>query len=84
MNDVTYIRLDAHQATISVVVLDSAGQLVMEAILETKASTILQFIHCLGGCLWMTSGGDLRGLAADLLKPTSCKCWRAIRAGTPR
>ena len=37
MNDVKYIGLDIHQATISVAVLDSAGKLVMEAILETKA-----------------------------------------------
>jgi hypothetical protein len=42
MNDAKYIGLDVHQATISVAVLDSAGKLVMEAILETKAETILQ------------------------------------------
>ncbi len=40
MNDTKYIGLDVHQATISVAVLDSAGKLVMEAILETKAETI--------------------------------------------
>ena len=49
MNDTKYIGLDVHQATISVAVLDSAGKLVMEAILETKAETILQFIHGLRG-----------------------------------
>jgi hypothetical protein len=31
-----------HRATISAAVLDSAGKLVMEAILETQAETILQ------------------------------------------
>ena len=36
MNDAKYIGLDVHQATISVAVLDAAGNLVMEAILETK------------------------------------------------
>ena len=36
MNDAKYIRLDVHQATISAVVLDSSGKLVMESILETK------------------------------------------------
>ena len=36
MNDTKYIGLDVHQATISVAVLDSAGKLVMEAVLETK------------------------------------------------
>jgi hypothetical protein len=51
MNDAKYIGLDVHQATISVAVLDSAGKLVMECILETKAATILQFIHGLRGSL---------------------------------
>src|ERR1700687_2634389 len=54
MNDSKYIGLDVHQATISVAVLDSAGTLVMEAILETKAETILQFIHGLRGSLHVT------------------------------
>ena len=54
MIDAKYIGLDVHQATISVAVLDSAGSLVMEAILETKAETILQFIHGLGGSLHVT------------------------------
>ena len=45
MNDAKYFGLDVHLATISATVLDSAGKLVMEAILETKAETILQFIH---------------------------------------
>jgi hypothetical protein len=54
MNDAKYIGLDVRQATISVAILDSAGQLAMEAILETKAETILQFIHCLRGSLHVT------------------------------
>jgi hypothetical protein len=37
--------MGVHQATISIAVLDSAGELVMESILETKTATILQFIH---------------------------------------
>ena len=43
VNSEKYIGLDVHQATISVAVLDSAGRVVMESILETKAATILQF-----------------------------------------
>jgi len=54
MNDAKYIGFDVHQATISAAVLDSAGTLVMEAILETKAETILQFIHGLRGRLQVT------------------------------
>jgi hypothetical protein len=51
MNDAKYIRLDVHQATISAAVRDSAGKLVMEAILETKAETILQFLRGVRGSL---------------------------------
>jgi len=54
MNDAKYIGLDVHQATISVAVLDSAGKLVMEAIVETKAETILQCIDGLHGSLHVT------------------------------
>ena len=50
MNNATkYIGLDVHQATITVAVRDSAGKLVMEAILETKAETILQFLRGVRG-----------------------------------
>jgi hypothetical protein len=40
MNDARYIGLDVHQATISVTVRDSRGNLVIEAILETKAESV--------------------------------------------
>ena len=70
MNDAKYIGLDVHQATISVAVLDSAGKLVMEAILETKAETILQFIHGLHGSLHVTfEEGTCAAWLHDLLKP---------------
>ena len=51
MNDAKYIGLDVHQATISVAVRDSTGKLVMEAILETEAETILQCFRGLRGSL---------------------------------
>ena len=54
MNDAKYIGLDVHQATISVAVRDSSGKLVMEAILETKAETILQFLRGLRGSSHVT------------------------------
>jgi hypothetical protein len=51
MNDDKYIGLDVHQATITAAVLDAAGKLVMEAILETKAETILRlFAACAAVC----------------------------------
>jgi len=39
MSSEKYIGLDLHQATISAAVVDSQGKLIMESILETKAST---------------------------------------------
>jgi len=70
MNDGKYIGLDVPQATISVAILDSAGQLVMEAILETKAETILQFIGGLRGSLHVTfEEGTCAAWLHDLLKP---------------
>ena len=70
MNDAKYIGLDVHQATISVAVLDSTGKLVMEAILETKAETILQFIHGLRGSLQVTfEEGTCAAWLYALLKP---------------
>ena len=51
MNDARFIGLGVHQATISVVVLNSAGQLVMAPNIETKAATIVQYLHGFSGCL---------------------------------
>jgi hypothetical protein len=64
MNDAKYIGLDVHQATISVAVRDSRGNLVMEAILETKAETILQFIRGLRGSLYVTFEADQHSAAS--------------------
>src|ERR1035437_7053159 len=70
MNDVKYIGLDVHQATVSVAVLDSTGHLAMESIIETKAATILQFIHGLRGSLHVTlEEGTCAAWLHDLLKP---------------
>ena len=70
MTDAKYIGLDVHPATISVAVLDSGGKLVMEAILETKAETILQCIHGLRGSLHVTlEEGTCAAWLHDLLKP---------------
>ena len=70
MDSTKYIGLDVHQATISVAVRDSAGKLVMESILETKASTILEFIRGLGGNVSVTfEEGTSAAWLYDLLKP---------------
>lgn len=50
MNDAKYVGLDVHQAAISATVLDSSDKLLMEAILETKAETVLQFLRMSCAC----------------------------------
>jgi len=70
MNDAKSIGMDVHQATISVTVRDSRGNLMMEAILETKAETILQFIHGLRGSLHVAfEEGTWAAWLHDLLQP---------------
>jgi transposase len=65
-----YIGMDVHQATISVAVRDSRGNLVMEAILETKAETILHFIGGLRGSLYVAfEEGTWAAWLHDLLQP---------------
>src|SRR5580692_9079480 len=70
MSSEKYIGLDVHQATISVAVMDSQGKLIMESILETKASTILEFLGGLRGTLFVTfEEGTWAAWLYDLLKP---------------
>src|SRR5258706_14776607 len=70
MNDAKYIGMDVHTATISAAVRDSNGNLVMEATLETKAETILEFVHGLRGSLQVSfEEGTCAAWLHDLLKP---------------
>ena len=74
MNQAKYIGMDIHHATISVAVMDSAGKLIPESILETKAATILQFIDGLRGSLLVTfEEGTSAAWLYDLLKPHVAK-----------
>src|ERR1700680_3197823 len=70
MDNRKYIGMDVHQASISIAVTDAAGKLLMECIIETKAATILDFIHGLSGSLWVTfEEGTSAAWLYDLLKP---------------
>src|ERR1700732_4119416 len=70
MNDAKYIGMDVHTATISAAVRDSSGNLVMEATLETKGETILEFVHGLRGSLRVSfEEGTCAAWLHDLLKP---------------
>src|SRR5580704_18020956 len=70
MDNRKYIGMDVHQASISIAVSDAAGKVLMECIVETKATTVLQFIQGLRGSLWITfEEGTSAAWLYDLLKP---------------
>jgi Transposase len=70
MNNTKYIGMDVHRESISIAVLNSTGKLVMECVIETKASTIVQFIHGPSGSLHVTfEEGTWAAWLYDLLKP---------------
>ncbi len=70
MNDAKYIGMDVHTAMISEAVRDSNGNLVMEATLETKAETILEFVRGLRGSLRVSfEEGTCAAWLHDHLKP---------------
>ena len=52
--DIKYIGMDVHKEAIVMAVLDGSGRQVMESIVETKASSLVQFIHGLQGELHVT------------------------------
>src|SRR2546428_6222229 len=68
--DIKYIGMDVHKEAIVIAVLNGSGKLVMESIVETKASSILQFMHGLQGELHVTwEEGTWAAWLYDLLQP---------------
>lgn len=70
MESTKYIGMDVHKDAIAVAVMNAAGKVVMESILETKSATIVQFIRGLRGSLLVTfEEGTWAAWLYDLLKP---------------
>src|SRR6202795_2128592 len=70
MTSTKYIGMDVHKESISIAVMNGAGKIVMECVIETKASMILQFIDGLRGDLQVTfEEGTSAAWLYDLLKP---------------
>ena len=68
--DVKYIGMDVHKEATVIAVRNSSGELVMESIVETKSSSLLQLIHGLRGELHVTwEEGTWAAWLYDLLKP---------------
>ena len=70
MDSKKYIGMDVHKESISIAVMNGAGKIVMECVIETKASMILQFFDGLRGDLQVTfEEGTSAAWLYDLLKP---------------
>src|SRR5437879_8022435 len=54
MESVKYIGLDVHQSTISVAVLNIEGKLLMQSVIATKATAVLDLLRGLRGVLHVT------------------------------
>ena len=54
MDRIQYIGLDVHRDTISVAVLNAEGKLVMQSVVATHATTIIDLFHGLRGALHVT------------------------------
>ena len=70
MTSTKYIGMDVHKESISIAVMNASGKIVMECVIETKASMILQFFDGLRGDLQVTfEEGTSAAWLYDLLKP---------------
>jgi hypothetical protein len=71
MTSTKYIGMDVHKESISIAVRNSAGKVVMECVIETKASMILQFIDGLRGDWQVTfEAGTSPAWLCDLVNRT--------------
>ena len=62
--------MDVHKEAIVIAVLNDSGKLIMESVVETQASSILQFLHGLRGELHVTmEEGTWAAWLYDVLKP---------------
>jgi hypothetical protein len=76
--------MDVHKEAIVIAVLNGCGKRVMESIVETKASSILQFIHGLRGELhgsW--EEWTWASWLYDLLQPQVAQVLVCIRGTMP-
>src|SRR2546426_4087278 len=82
--DIKYIGMDVHKEATVIAVRNGSGKLVMESIVETKASSILQFMHGLHGELHVTweEGPGQPGYTICCSLMWS-KFWSVIRGAVP-
>jgi transposase len=74
MNLIKYIGMDVHMAMTTIAVLDSMGRVVAEAIVQTQAAAILDFIKSQRGTLHVAfEEGNQAAWLYDLLRPYVAK-----------
>ena len=70
-----YVALDVHKASIVIGVRDEQGDLISEAVIQTKAETVLEFVKGLSGEIYLTfEEGTHSAWLYDLLQPHVAKC----------
>ena len=70
MDSRKYIGMDVHKEATTVAVMNAAGKLIMESVVETKATTLMQFLEGLRGDLYVTfEEGTWAAWLYDLLQP---------------
>jgi transposase len=70
MNQIKYIGMDVHEATIVIAVLNIAGKVIAESIIETTASSMLDFLKGQRGTLHVTfEEGTHAAWLYDLIRP---------------
>jgi hypothetical protein len=89
MSSTKYMGMDVHKESISIAVMNSIGKFVMESVIETKASTILQFIDGLRGDLRVTFeegtwAAWLYAVGAFRVPVTKCTPQGTVRNGSAR
>jgi transposase len=82
-----YIGMDVHKAMTVIVILDSEGKILAEAIIQTKGSTILDFLKSQRGSLHVAfEEGTQAAWLYDLIAPhvasvTVCNARKIVRQG---
>lgn len=70
MSDIKYVAFDVHQATISAAVLDLSGKLITQAVFQTDASAIRDFLRGISGTVHLTfEEGTQAQWLFDLARP---------------
>jgi transposase len=70
MTDIQYVAFDVHQATISAAVLDRSGKLITQAVFQTEAAAIRDFLGGLRGAVHLTfEEGTQAQWLFDLARP---------------